>query len=59
MDKERERGRKRDAKTIIQSILLTQEQHFVLDFREGGEKRRGVVGEEQKEDKQERKRKGL
>lgn len=42
--KKRKEREQRDTKAIIQSILPTEEQHLVLDFREGGKKRQDVVG---------------
>lgn len=43
MDEQRGGGDKKK-REFIQSILLTQEQHFVVDFRERGEKKQDVVG---------------
>lgn len=34
--------RKRDTKTVIQSIALREEEHFERDLREGGEGQKAV-----------------
>lgn len=44
-DGQQERGVGEEIKReVIQSMLLTQEQHFVVDFREWGEKEAGCGG---------------